>query len=171
MDGWEVVRTIRQRLQTPVIILSALDRVPDMVRGLDGGADDFVTKPFVPAELVARVKAKLRREEFVGSPKTDSPKFDDGTLKIDVESLLVFVNGEKVDFSATEFKILAYLLLHRERTCTYVEILENVWGRAYVESPEYVHGYIHRIRRKLDGMGVERPYLLTDRGQGYRFIG
>ena len=110
-------------------------------------------------------------EHITGDLKGAAPVFDDGLLRIDVDGIVVFVDGEKLDLSATEFKILAYMLLHRDRTCTYSEILENVWGRAYVESPEYVHGYIHRIRRKLEEVGVDRPYILTDRGQGYRFIG
>jgi len=172
MNGWEVVRMIRQRLQTPVIILSARDQTQDMVRGLDSGADDFVTKPFTPLELLARVKAKLRRETFQeSSMKSGPPVFDDGQLRIDVEGLLVHVGSEKVDLSSTELKLLLYLLVHSDRSCTYAEILENVWGSAYTESPEYVHGYIHRIRSKLSRLGVTRPYLLTDRGVGYRFVG
>ena len=172
MDGWEVVRTIRQRLQIPVIILSARDQIPDMVRGLDSGADDFVTKPFVPLELLARVKAKLRRDRFGNvSSQSNPPVFDDGRLRIDVEGLMVHVGQEKVDLSATELTLLIFLFVHSDRSCTYSEILENVWGSAYTESPEYVHGYVHRIRRKLARHGITRPYLLTDRGVGYRFVG
>lgn len=172
MDGWEVVRTIRQRLQTPVIILSARDQVPDMVRGLDSGADDFMTKPFVPMELLARVKAKLRRDSYGSLTSQNSPPvFDDGQLRIDVEGLMVHVGEEKVDLSATELKLLIFLFVHSERSCTYTEILDNVWGSAYTESSEYVHGYVHRIRRKLALHGISRPYLLTDRGVGYRFVG
>ncbi len=172
MDGWEVVRTIRQRLQTPVIILSARDQIPDMIRGLDSGADDFVTKPFVPIELLARVKAKLRRDRYVNVTSQNGPPiFDDGKLRIDVEGLIVHVGKDKVELSATELKLLIFLFVHSDRSCTYAEILENVWGSAYTESPEYVHGYVHRIRRKLEKFGITRPYLLTDRGVGYRFVG
>ena len=171
MDGWKVVRAIRQRMSIPVIILSARDQIPDLVRGLDSGADDFVTKPFVPIELLARVNVKLRRDGYVNAAKTGPPIFSDGVLTIDVEGLMVHVFDVKVELSATELKLLTYLFINRERSCTYAELLESVWGNAYTESYEYVHGYVHRIRSKLKKHGATRPYLLTDRGIGYRFVG
>ncbi len=169
INGWEVCRNIRQMSETPIIILTALNMDKEIIRGLDCGADDFVTKPINPEVLLARARANLRRAELP-PPTQKSVSYNDGYLLIDPEIRLICVNGVKVNLSATEYRLLTYLLRHAGRVLTFGQILEKVWGAEYRDNIDYVHVYMSRLRRKLEKDPKQPIYLLTEYGVGYRFV-
>ena len=167
-DGWETCRQIRNMSDVPIIMLTALDQNEDVIRGLDNGADDFVTKPFMPGILLARAKAALRRARLAASdPSPDV--FDDGFLALDPANRRVAVRGEPVDLTPKEYDLLIYLFRNLGRVRTFKQILEYVWGAAYQDSPEYVHVYISHIRRKIEPKPKAPQYIATIHGVGYRF--
>jgi two-component system KDP operon response regulator KdpE len=168
MDGWEVCRRIRLLSDVPIIILSVLEREEHIIRGLDCGADDYVTKPFSPNVLLARARATLRRAE--PAPTPDTPLiYSDGHLTIDLDKRQVLVRGEPVRLRATEYRLLAYLLENAERVLTFAQILDKVWGHEYQDSVNYVHVYISHLRGKLEKDPKRPRYLLNVRGVGYWF--
>lgn len=168
MDGWETCRQIRLLSDTPIIMLTMLNSDEEMVRGLDAGADDFMSKPLNGPVLLARARAVLRRLEktAVSKPQTH---YADGYLSIDLERRELLVLGEAVKLTATEFQLLAYLLNQHGRTLTHAQILENVWGWEYQESIDYLHVYISHLRRKIERDAKNPLYLITVHGAGYRF--
>jgi two-component system KDP operon response regulator KdpE len=168
MSGWEVCRNIRQVSETPIIILTALDTDKEVIRGLDFGADDFVTKPISPEVLLARARATLRRAELPSTTQ-QAASYNDGYLLIDLNARLVYVDGLKVNLSATEYRLLSYLLRYAGRVLTFEQILEKVWGAEYRDNIDYVHVYMSRLRRKLEKDPKQPTYLLTEHGVGYRF--
>jgi two-component system KDP operon response regulator KdpE len=167
MNGWEACRRIREFCDIPIIMLTALGTEPDKVRGLELGADDYVTKPFSLAELVARVRAALRRYR--------NPLADDSTVRIDDRLLidrarrLAFVDGQGVELSSTEYRILSCLLDNAGRILTHQSLLTQVWGWEYVEEVDYLKVYIHHLRKKIEKDPRRPNYILTERGLGYRF--
>lgn len=168
LDGYEVCTRIRQVSSVPVIMLTALNSPEEIIRGLDCGADDFVSKPFNPDVLVARARALLRRLEM---SQDTSPRmfYSDGHLTIDLEKRLVSVRGEPVKLTRTEYNLLAYLLQNAGWIRTFEQILENVWGPEYQGSMDYVHVYISNLRKKIE-MDPKTPiYLESAHGVGYRF--
>ena len=168
MDGWEVCARIRQLSDVPIIFLTALARDEDIVRGLDCGAIDYVTKPFRPKVLVARAQAALRRTE-IASGRSKLPSYRDDYLTIDLEARRVLVCGEPVKLTATEYQLLAYLVENAGRVLTFQQILENIWGWEYQDSINYVHVYMWHLRNKLEEDPKNPRYLLTEHGVGYRF--
>lgn len=169
-DGRAVCRQIRESSDVPIIMLTALNQGEDIVQGLDDGADDYVTKPFDRQVLLARARAVLRRAE-AQSRRLDKIKFDDGYLMVDLRSRQISVDGEPIRLSATEYDLLRYLMRNPGRVCSFVEILENVWGKEYRYSDEYVHVYIWHLRRKLERDPKNPLYLLSEHSVGYRFVG
>lgn len=169
MSGWEVCRQIRLMADTPIIMLTTLNRDEEIIRGLDFGADDFIHKPFNAAVLLARVRAMLRRANLAASEKKPSAGYSDEHLVIDLEKREVRVLGEPVKLTATEFQLLTYLLQNANHVRTYQQILENVWGWEYYDNVDYVHVYISHLRRKIEPDTRNPRYLLTDHGIGYRF--
>ena len=168
MDGWQVCRNIRQLSDTPIIILTALDMDDAVIRGLDCGADEFVTKPISHDVLLARARATLRRAEL--PPTGQQPvSYNDGYLVIDRDKRQLFVDGAPTKLSATEYLILTYLLEYAGRVLTFRQILEKVWGDEYRDNIDYVHVYISRLRRKIEKDPRQPAYLLTEHGVGYRF--
>jgi DNA-binding response OmpR family regulator len=168
MDGFEICRQIRQLADTPIIMLTALNSDEEMIRGLDNGADDFVTKPFNKEVLLARARAVFRRVEqaqIQGIPIS----YQDDYLTIDLAAHKVLVNGEQVKLTPTEFRLLAYLAQNAGRVCTFQNILENVWGWEYRDSPDYVHVYVSHIRGKIERDPKRPQYICTEHGVGYRF--
>ena len=157
-DGFELLHEIRRRSAAGVVMLTARDGVDDRLRGLGEGADDYVVKPFVLAELVARVGAVLRR---TGRTR---PTIEIGDLMVDVEAGMALYAGERVDLTATEWKLLSYLAAHRERVLSKTQILTAVWG--YDDyAPNLVEVNVSTLRKKLEAHG---PRLVhTVRGQGY----
>jgi len=168
IDGWETCRQIRLLSNVPIIMLTTLDKDEDVLRGFDYGADDFVTKPFSRDVLLARVRAVLRRVELLNEAD-DHAIYNDDYLNIDLRKRRVIVDGEQAQLTATEFRLLSYLLQNAGQILTYQNILDKVWGWEYQDSIDYVHVYISHLRRKLEADPRNPRYVLTERGIGYRF--
>jgi len=168
MDGWETCRIIRKLSDVPIIMLTARAADDEIIRGLDSGADDYITKPFNAQVVLARVRAALRRPAQTALTKR-SVHYSDGYLTIDLEKNLVLTKGEPIKLTAQEYKLLAYLLQNPNRMLTTQQILENVWGWEYQDEPGHVRIYVWHLRRKLEEDPKEPKYLLTEYGLGYRF--
>jgi len=168
MDGFETLRRIREFSDVPVIMLTAKDDVLDKVKGLELGADDYVTKPFDHLELLARVRALLRRLDMP-QPATRTPSFRSGDLTVDFASREVRVRGEMVPLTAIEYKLLYHLVRNAGRVLRHETLLAKVWGREYVDEIDYLRVYIRRLRLKLEPDPEHPRSILTERGLGYRF--
>jgi two-component system KDP operon response regulator KdpE len=169
VDGFEVLRIIREISSVPVIMLTAKGEEEDRVRGLEMGADDYVTKPFSPRELVSRVRAVLRRTEMVGGSTHGLIEVDD-RLKIDFDRREVWVSGELVKLRPTEYRLLYHLVKNAGWVVTHDQLLAKVWGYEYRDEPHYVRLYINYLRKKLEQDPANPQYILTERGVGYRFV-
>jgi DNA-binding response OmpR family regulator len=167
MNGWETCRRIREHSDVPVIMVTALGAEQDKVRGLDLGADDYLTKPFSMAELVARVRAALRRQVYPAANSEVVPI--DERLAVDRVRCQVIVDGQRLELSGTEYRILACLLDNAGRIVTHQSLLTQVWGWEYVEEIDYVKVYIHHLRQKIEKDSRKPKYIITERGLGYRF--
>jgi two-component system, OmpR family, KDP operon response regulator KdpE len=169
IDGYEVLRQIRAFSDVPVVMLTARDDTLDLVKGLELGADDYVTKPFNHLELLARVKAVLRRLDMP-APAARVPSFRSGNLEMDFARQEVRLAGERLDLTPTEYKLLYHLVRNAGYVLTHGTLLAKVWGREYVDEVDYLRVYVRRLRDKL-GDDPERPrYIRTERGLGYRFV-
>jgi two-component system, OmpR family, KDP operon response regulator KdpE len=170
IDGFEVLRQIRAFSDVPVVMLTARDDSMDKVKGLELGADDYVTKPFNHLELMARVKAVLRRHEMP-APASRAPSFEAGDLEVDFARQEARLHGERLDLTPTEYKLLYHLVRNAGHVLQHGTLLAKVWGREYVDEVDYIRVYIRRLREKL-GDDPENPrYIRTERGLGYRFVG
>jgi two-component system KDP operon response regulator KdpE len=167
MDGLVMLRRLREFSDTPVIILTAVDTEDDKVRGLNIGADDYVTKPFGIKELKARIQATLRRVALPSSTEARVLRFDDEMLIIDPSSHRVIIRGEEVSLTPTEYKLLLYLAYNAGRVLSYEQILDNVWGPGYEEGLTNVKLYVWYLRRKIEQDPSNPRYILTQRGVGY----
>jgi two-component system KDP operon response regulator KdpE len=169
MTGWEVCQHIRQSSNVPIIMLSSISQERDIVRGFDIGADEFVTKPFNPNLLQARVQAVLRRNNE-STQQADPPTiYSDDYLTIDLSQRRMLVAGKLVKLTATEHSLLAYLMRYTGEVLPFHKILENVWGAEYRENTDYVHVYIWHLRKKIEENHKSPKYILTEHGVGYRF--
>ncbi len=169
MDGLEVCRRIRQRSTVPIIILTALDEETDKIAALDQGADDYLTKPFGVGELMARVKAVLRRNHWADEPTSlGTQRF--GELEIDFEQRRVWKAGTLVKLSPTEFALLQELALNPGKIFTHEALLRRVWGTEYRSDSEYLRVYIGRLRRKLESDPARPIHILTEAGIGYYMV-
>jgi two-component system KDP operon response regulator KdpE len=169
LDGYQVLERIREFSDVPIIMLTARDDTMDKVKGLELGADDYVTKPFDHLELLARVKAMLRRLDMP-APKTRAPSFQAGDLEVDFAAQEARLRGERLELTPTEYKLLYHLVRNAGRVLTHGTLLAKVWGREYVDEVDYIRVYVRRLRDKL-GDDPERPrYIRTERGLGYRFL-
>jgi len=169
IDGFEVLHMIREISSVPVIMLTAKGEEDDRVRGLELGADDYVTKPFSPRELVSRVKAVLRRTESATSSTHGLIEVDD-RLKFDFNRREVWLDGELVQLRPTEYRLLYHLVQNAGWVITHDQILAKVWGYEYRDEPHYVRLYINYLRKKLEKDPSNPKYILTERGVGYRFV-
>jgi len=169
MDGWAVCERIREFTETPVIMLTSLDREEEIVRGLELGADDFVSKPVSPRQLIARVKAVLRRAHS-HADESGEFRYDDGDLMIDTAQHEVLLSGQPVDLSPTEFRLLVALAEAPGRVHEYGSLLASVWGDEYVDDIDFLRVYIWRLRKKLEGVPDHPTRIVTERGFGYRFV-
>lgn len=169
IDGFEVLETVREVSQVPVIMLTAKGEEDDRVRGLELGADDYVTKPFSPRELVSRVKAVLRRTEGASGSMHGLIEVDD-RLKIDFDRREIWLEGKLVKLRPTEYRMLYHLVQNAGWVVTHDQLLTKVWGYEYRDEPHYVRLYINYLRQKLEAIPSEPKYILTERGVGYRFV-
>jgi DNA-binding response OmpR family regulator len=166
LDGYEVCRRLREFSLVPVVMLTAKGEQVDKLRGFEMGADDYLTKPFGPQELVARVRAVLRRSEY-GAPAAAPASVRCGTLMIDFVRRRVTVRDEPVKLTPTEFKLLQQLALHRGKVLTHTVLLTNVWGPEYRDDREYLWAYVRHLRRKLESDPEHPRYLLSEPAIGY----
>ncbi len=167
MSGNEVCRVIRQVSNVPVIMVTAKDSEIDKVVGLEIGADDYVTKPYSTRELLARMKAVLRRNSEP-TPVTDG-LLEGGPVSMDVDRHLVFVNGQKVAMPLKEFELLELLLENRNRVLTRAQIIDRVWGSNYFGDTKTLDVHVKRIRSKIEDDPARPVHLVTVRGLGYKF--
>lgn len=169
IDGFEVLQLIREVSTVPVIMLTAKGEEEDRVKGLELGADDYVTKPFSPRELVSRVRAVLRRVEQASNTGEGTIEVDDH-LKIDFGRREIRLDGELVKLRPTEYRLLYHLVMNAGWVLTYDQILSKVWGYEYRDEPHYVRLYVNYLRQKLEKDPANPVYILTERGVGYRFV-
>jgi len=169
MGGLETCRAIRSGTDIPVIILSVRNTEKDKVAALDAGADDYVTKPFGIEELLARIRAALRRSP---SGSDGGPHgFSGPNLEIDFDARRVHANGKDVRLTPKEFEMLRYLVAHSGRPVTHRELLQAVWGPDYGDEPEYLRVFINQLRKKIEANPSKPKYILTEPWVGYRFAG
>jgi two-component system, OmpR family, KDP operon response regulator KdpE len=164
-SGADVCRELRQWTQAPVLILSAVGEEREKVAALDAGADDYVTKPFGVDELLARLRATLRR-----AAPTGEPVIEIGDLRIDLEKRAVFRDGELLQLTPHEFALLRLFALNEGKLLTHQTILREVWGAAYQKESHYLHVYVSQLRRKIEPDPSRPSHLLTEPGAGYRFV-
>ena len=169
IDGFEVLRRIRAFSDVPIVMLTARDDAMDKVKGLELGADDYVTKPFNHLELMARVKAVLRRLEMP-APSSRAPSFRSGDLEVDFAKHEARLCGERLDLTPTEYKLLYHLVRNAGHVLQHATLLAKVWGREYVDEVDYIRVYVRRLRDKLGDDPDAPRYIRTERGLGYRFI-
>jgi DNA-binding response OmpR family regulator len=169
LDGFEVLKMIRSISPVPVIMVTAKGEEEERIHGLELGADDYVTKPFSPRELVSRVRAVLRRTELT-TDSTHGLIEVNGRLKIDFDRHEVWVEGKLINLRPTEYRLLYYLVQNTGWVVSHDQILTNVWGYEYRDQPHYVRLYINYLRQKIEKDPTNPVYILTERGLGYRFI-
>ena len=165
-DGYEVCRRIREFSLVPVVLLTAKGEPVDKLRGFDMGADDYLTKPFSPPELLARVRAVLRRTQQ-GAPSGAPSMVQCGDLTIDLLRRRVLVSEEPVKLTKTEFDLLQQLAVHRGKVLSHTELLTKVWGAEYRDDRDYLFAYIHHLRRKLEPNPEQPVYIRSEPGFGY----
>lgn len=164
MEGFEVVRELRRLSNVPVLMLTGRTESTDIVSGLDSGADDYLTKPFKPDELLARVRALLRRV-----PSTDQPiSVADGQVEIDNKMRVVRVRNEQVDLTPTEYQLLLLMAQHPGQVMDHHTLLQRVWGDEYINDTAYLKVYIWHLRRKLEQNPHDPKIVMTEWGVGYR---
>ncbi len=168
MDGFETLRLLREVTQVPVIMLTVKADEEDKVKGLELGADDYVTKPFSPKELSSRVKAVLRRTEMPAPVEKSVLKIDD-YLQIDFDHRRVIAGGKEVKLRPTEYRLLYHLVNNAGRILTHDQLLSKAWGYEYREETHYLRLYITYLRQKIEPDPANPRYILTERGVGYRF--
>jgi two-component system, OmpR family, KDP operon response regulator KdpE len=163
--GTDVCRELRRWTDAPIILVSAVGDEAEKIEALDAGADDYVTKPFAIGELLARLRAALRR---VGS--TTEPTLEIGQLRLDLDKRSVSVRGEAVHLTPHEFELLRLLARNEGKLLTHKTILRDVWGPAYQMESSYLHVYVSQLRRKLEPDPARPRYILTEPGAGYRLV-
>jgi two-component system KDP operon response regulator KdpE len=169
LDGFETLRLVREISTVPVIMLTAKGDEDDRVRGLELGADDYITKPFSPRELVSRVRAVLRRTEAPAAAVHDLIQVDE-RLKFDFDRREVWVEGKLVRLRPTEYRLLYHLVQNAGWVVPHDQLLAKVWGYEYRDETHYLRLYINYLRQKLERDPSHPEYILTERGVGYRFV-
>ncbi|GAB4444685.1 MAG: response regulator transcription factor [Anaerolineae bacterium] len=167
MDGWEVCRRLRELSDVPIIYLTARSEIRDVVRGLEMGADDYIVKPYDNDEVVARVRAHLRRAPT--SSISEELAFDGGNFRINFLNREVRVRGRIVHLTPKEFNLLGVLVRNAGRVLTRTELVTEAWGPEYADAIDSLKLYIHYLRQKIENDPQKPEYILTSRGVGYRF--
>ena len=168
IDGIEVIRRIRAFSAVPIIVLSVRESQSDKVGALDAGADDFVTKPFGMEEVMARIRAALRRADVESGPRPSSLRF--GDLGIDLSKSLVERGGERIHLTPTEYRLLEAMVTNPGKLLTHGWLLQTVWGHGYSDESQYLRVYVRQLRKKLGDNASEPRMILTEPGVGYRWI-
>jgi two-component system KDP operon response regulator KdpE len=168
IDGQEVLRELRQWLTAPIIILTIRDQDIQKITALDHGADDYLTKPFSSGELLARIRAALRRSAS-GQTSTEVQTYEVGNLNVDLGTRKVQVDGSEVHVTPIEFKLLIILLRHSNRVLTHEYILKEVWGPTRSENKQHLRVFMAGLRRKIEADPARPRHLITEQGVGYRF--
>jgi DNA-binding response OmpR family regulator len=169
LDGFETLRMLREFSSVPVIMLTAKSEEEDKVRGLELGADDYVTKPFGARELVSRVKAVLRRVQSTAEHGLSVLRIDD-RLSVDFNQHAVIVEGKTIKLRPTEYRLLYHLIENVGWTVPHEQLLAKVWGYEYRDETHYVRLYVNYLREKIEVDPADPKYILTERGIGYRFV-
>jgi two-component system KDP operon response regulator KdpE len=164
LDGVEVIRRIREWSPVPIIVLSVREREGDKVAALDAGADDYLTKPFGVGELLARIRAALRRS----MQQVAEPVFNSDDLQVDLNLRRVLLAGKEVQLTPTEYDLLRLLVVHAGKVLTHSQILKQVWGIAYLEQPHLLRVNISDLRRKIESDPSRPRHIVTEPGVGYR---
>jgi two-component system KDP operon response regulator KdpE len=167
MDGLEVTRRLREWTTTPIVVLSARNQERDKVDALDAGADDYLTKPFGTAELLARIRVALRHA-IQAAQGTDDPLFTTGELRVDLAHRQIFIGDKEVHLTPIEYKLLLVLVQYAGKVVTRKQLLHDVWGPSYVDEMHYLRVYMGQLRHKLEADPTRPRYLITEAGVGYR---
>ena len=168
-DGLEVIRRVREWSQMPIVVLSARGLEKDKVAALDLGADDYVAKPFGVSELLARIRAALRRSSAAGQDGAGSV-FRFGQVEVDLDKRLIKVDGEEIHATPNEYKLLQVLIRHPGKVLTQRQLLHEVWGPNHTDQAQYLRVYIAQLRRKLERDPARPKHLQTEPGVGYRLV-
>jgi two-component system response regulator VicR len=171
IDGWEMLGRLREFIDAPVIMLTAIDDMEHKVHGLDMGADDYITKPFEIKELKARIRAVLRRVERTSADQFPHLSLDEGQLVVDLSSPTVISQGIEVSLTPVEYRLLLLLARNAGRVLTYEQILDHVWGPGYEDSLSNVKVYVRRLRKKIEADPSQPHYIRTRWGVGYYLLG
>ncbi|MCS7264636.1 MAG: response regulator transcription factor [Armatimonadetes bacterium] len=170
LDGWEVCRTLRAKSKVPILILTARGEEHDKVLGLELGADDYVVKPFSMRELIARVRAFLRRAKMMAAASEELEILRSGNLTIYIAEHRVELNGEEIPMAPREFALLKTLVLNKGRVMSRDQLLEIVWGQKEFIDPHTVDVHVHWLREKIEPDPKNPKRIVTVRGVGYRFV-
>jgi two-component system KDP operon response regulator KdpE len=165
IDGKEVIANVREWSQIPIVVCSVRDSDEEVIKALELGADDYVTKPFNPDVLLARIQANLRKAV---TQEAGEPDLLNGALRMDLVRHEVFLNGEKMVFTPKEYDLLRYFLIHRGKMLTHKQILKEVWGAAHTEDMQYLRVYVSQLREKIEPDPTSPTYIITEPGIGYR---
>jgi two-component system, OmpR family, KDP operon response regulator KdpE len=165
MDGLDTLRKLREWYQKPVLILSVRNSEEDIIKALDNGANDYLTKPFHTGELLARIRVAIRQ----GQDSSDKPCLTFGTLTIDIANHVVRKNSELIKLTSTEYSLLALLAKNEGRVLTHQYILKEVWGMGYIEQTQYLRVFMAQLRKKIEDDPTKPKLLNTESGIGYRF--
>ena len=166
IDGVSVLKRLREWSRVPVVVLSVRDREDDKIAALDGGADDFITKPFSTGELLARLRVAQRHV----MPSGESPLFHTGDLEVDLTARVVRLKGREVKLTGTEYSLLRLFVQHSGKVLTHGQILKEVWGPNYIEHTHYLRVYIAHLREKLEADPAKPRLIVTESGVGYRLV-
>jgi len=169
MDGYEVCRRLREFSDVPVLMLTAKVRDADRLRGFDCGTDDYITKPFNTKELVARIRAILKRSQTSGQPVLEGA-LDCGEVHIDLAQRRVFVRGAEIHLTPTEYSLLHELARHSNQVILHEQLLSAVWGEVYRQDDEYLRAYIYTLRKKIERDPAHPVLILRSPGVGYMLI-
>jgi two-component system KDP operon response regulator KdpE len=169
IDGLEVLEKVRAFTDRPIIILTARSDEMDKIRSLEMGADDYITKPFSHTELLARIRAVIRRANPMPLGPAARP-FESSRLNIDYAGHVVTVNGSPIRLTPTEYNLLEYLAVNEGNVLTHRALLEKVWGEEYINSPDYLKVYVQRLRNKIEKDPANPEVIITQRGLGYKLV-
>jgi two-component system KDP operon response regulator KdpE len=165
IDGKEVIKNVREWSQIPIMVCSVRNSDDEVIKALELGADDYVTKPFNPEVLLARLQANLRKAV---TQEAGEPELVNGTLRMNLVRHEVFLNDEKMVFTPKEYDLLRYFLIHRGKMLTHKQILKEVWGAAHTEDMQYLRVYVSQLREKIEPDPSSPTYIITEPGIGYR---